>query len=731
MLLSITVIAQQPAPKLGLTLSGGGAKGLAHIGVLKVLEEEGIEPHFISGTSMGSIVGGLYAIGYTTADLERLAKETPWLDYFNDDASRNAKPIEAKEIKERYQFSFPFEDGKIQVPKGFIKGTKMSMLLAQLTSPVHDVENFDDYYIPFRCLATDLVTGEGHLFDSGSLADAMRSSACIPTVFEPMEIGDKTLIDGMFVRNLPVEDVKNMGADLVIAVDVGAPLATKEELTSFLGVLGQTTSFGMVRSTLEQQKLSDVLIMPDLNDQGALDFSSVDSLIAIGERAARKKLPEIRALKKKLAIVNRSQVKRNKIRDFPLNLNITSIKFAEEASDSTTLLRLLKIKTPQVLTHGELVEKMMGMYASGFFTFVDYKLLPEENGYQLFVRTKMNSNVYVRAGGFYDTNINAAILLNTTIRNLLVKGSRLSLDLRVSETPGIFLDYLIHTNTRPNFGFRIDGKWNFYPGDYYENNNLADGFAMQHAADQIGLYSGISNHSSLWLGWGTEIFVQKEVFTFQQFENVNLSQSYLFFEYSRDKLNRKYFPTKGYKIGFNGKYILSGKLRNRVDDLIDQNTNDNYYGQIEYRQIFPLGKHTSLQWFNQGGYAQLKQSNYINLFYLGNDLPYQKRLVDFVGFDYMEQLANRYAFSGLKFQIEPSDGYFLSATANYGYFELDDFNLVQEGTVLTKSAQKDYIAGVGLEAGILIRQFGPIKLASEYNVFTKNFNIYLRLGYSF
>ena len=244
-LFSISIHSQTPAisEKLGLVLSGGGAKGLAHIGVLKVLEEEGIEPQFITGTSMGSIIGGLYAIGYTAADLEKVAHDVPWLEYFDDEVLRNAQPIEAKEASERYQFSFAVANGKIQLPKGFIQGTKMSMLLSQLTLPAHQIDNFDDFFIPFRCVATNLLTGEGYIFDKGFLPDAMVSSACIPTVFEPRIVDNKILIDGMFVRNLPVEDCINMGATKTIAIDVGAPLSKLDELTSFVEVLGQTTSF--------------------------------------------------------------------------------------------------------------------------------------------------------------------------------------------------------------------------------------------------------------------------------------------------------------------------------------------------------------------------------------------------------------------------------------------------------------------------------------------------------
>ncbi|MFK8005136.1 MAG: patatin-like phospholipase family protein [Saprospiraceae bacterium] len=733
-LFSITIYSQTPAKteKLGLVLSGGGAKGLAHIGVLKVLEEEGIEPQFITGTSMGSIIGGLYAIGYTAADLEKVAHDVPWLEYFDDEVSRSAQPIEAKEASERYQFSFPVVDGKIQVPKGFIQGAKMSMLLSQLTLPVHQTENFDDFAIPFRCVATDLVTGEGYIFDKGFLPDAMCSSSCIPTVFEPRVIGDKTLIDGMFVRNLPVEDCLDMGATKTIAIDVGAPLATLDELTSFVGVLGQTTSFGMVKSTEDQQAKTDLLIMPELKNMGSLDFSNIDTLIARGEQAARKMLPQIRALKKELNIKTQPPTKRARNFSIPTELNITSIEFeGGKKSDIRTLRRLIKIKPPKVLTHEELIEKLMGVYASGFFTYLDYRLLPEDGGYKLLVRTRESSTVHLKFGGFYDTNVNAAILINASFKNLLLKGSNLSLDLRISETPGIFFDYLIHTNSRPNVGLRINGKWNFYPGDYYENTNLANGFNMQHAMDQIGLYSGISTHSSIWLGWGTEIFVQKEVFSVKEFESVNTTQNYLFAKYSRDKLNRKYFSTSGYKIGANGKYILGGKLRNRVEEVNDQSTAENYYAQLEYKHVFPLGKKTSLHWFNQAGFSQLRQSNYINLFYLGNTIATQDRFVDFVGFDYMDQLANQYAFSGLKLQWEPSLGYFVSLLASYGAFELEPFELVQEGEVFTKLGQKENMAGVGIELGMLVRKFGPLTLTTEYDIFNNEFNTNLRLGYAF
>ena len=725
--------SQTKPPKLGLTLSGGGAKGLAHIGVLKVLEEEGIEPDFITGTSMGSIIGGLYAIGYTAKDLEEKTKSIPWDDYFNDDVTRNLKPIEDKETAERYQFSFQFEDRKIQLPKGFIKGVKLQMLLSELTLPAHHIENFDDFFIPFRCVSTNLVTGEGHVFDKGFLPEAMRASAGIPTVFAPIEIDGKVLVDGMLVRNLPVQDAIEMGATHVIAIDVGAPLYEKDELTSLLAVTEQSTGFCMAESTTNQQELADILIIPEVKKYGALDFSQVDSIIQMGEDAARRALPQIRALKKKLNLKHRSPKDRLKRIQFPDTLLINSIALAEKnLRAQTTLLRLLKIQPPETLTVQQVNDRIIQVYGSGFFSSIDYHLKPSGDGYELVIHSKKNSDVYLKAGGYYDTDINASILLNATIRNFLLLGSRLTLDLRVSERPAALFDYLIQTNSsRPSIGFRIDGAWDFYPGDLYENGNFVNSFEMQHAYDNLGLFSAISNHSSLWLGWGTEIFIQNQTFSTEEIESVNQSQNYLFLKYNRDKLNRKYFPTKGYQISINGKYLLGGQLKSKISGVPNIDVADDYYVQLEYDQIFSVGKKASLLWYNRGGYADIDDRNYINLFYLGRKIPYENQHVNFVGFDYMERLAQRYAFSGLRLQFEPSPNKFVSLFYNYGYFKLDEHDIVQDQFIDPKSAEEGSMSGIGAEVGMLVRQFGPLRFRGEYNFLTKHANAYLTMGYAF
>jgi len=204
LLLPALLFSQAKRPKIGYAFGGGGAKGIAEIGVLRVLEEAGIRPDYVTGTSIGSIVGGLYAIGYSVEDLEELSNEIDWDYYFNDEINRTDLPIEERLISDRYQLKLNIEDGKIQLPGGFVQGQKVGLLLSQLTLPVHGVDNFDDFDIPFRCVAADFETGEPVVLGKGSLAKAIRASMSIPSVFEPIEIDGRLLIDGGVVRNLRI-----------------------------------------------------------------------------------------------------------------------------------------------------------------------------------------------------------------------------------------------------------------------------------------------------------------------------------------------------------------------------------------------------------------------------------------------------------------------------------------------------------------------------------------------
>jgi len=351
-------------PKLAIVLSGGGAKGIAQIGVLRMLEDEGIRPDLITGTSIGSILGGLYAIGYSIDDLETLALETDWLYYFDDEIERKYFPVYERMTAERYQLRFSFDKGKISLPTGVVRGKKIALLLSRLTIPAHDIQNFNDFEIPYRGIATDFETGEAVAYEKGDLADVMRASMSIPSVFVPFEIGDRILIDGGVTRNLPVEDAIYMDADQIIAIDIGAPLYNRDNLGSMLDVLDQTSSFRIVESNTEQATLADVVIKPEIGDISALSFDQNDRLMFRGKKAAEKMMPEINKLVKGKADLPPRGV------TLPEEIEVTYFEIeGGTEKELRTIRKLLQIKECKVYTLDEIESKIKELYGSELVAF--------------------------------------------------------------------------------------------------------------------------------------------------------------------------------------------------------------------------------------------------------------------------------------------------------------------------------------------------------------------------
>ena len=283
-------------PKVGLVLSGGAAKGMAHVGVLKVLEEVGIQPDIITGTSMGSIIGGLYAIGYRADTLEKLLLGLDWDRALSDRIDLQSVLFEEKNFFENQILQLSIEDGKIQAPSGLIRGQQILSLLTRLSLPAYRIEDFRQLPIPFRCVVADVISAEHLTLDRGCLPEAMRASMSIPSVFTPIKRDGALFIDGGLIRNFPVEEAKEWGADIIIGVYTGRLKAEPEELNSFSNILMQAGFLLSIRDAEAQLPLVDIYIEPDLRGYESQDFKKADSIIVRGEQAARLQFDRLKAL---------------------------------------------------------------------------------------------------------------------------------------------------------------------------------------------------------------------------------------------------------------------------------------------------------------------------------------------------------------------------------------------------------------------------------------------------
>ena len=392
-------------PRIGLVLSGGGARGIAHIGVLKVLEEQHVPIDAIAGTSMGAVVGGLYASGLSAREIERIMTSLNWQDAFRDRPPREDLTLRRKQEDQNFLVKFPLgiRGGKLVLPKGLIQGQRLNQILRRLTLPVARITSFDDLPTPFRAVATDLETGEGVILDSGDLTSAMRASMSAPGVFAPVERDGRVLVDGGISQNVPVDIARSMGVDILIVVDVGSPLLTREKLNSVPVISNQMISILIQHNSREQlEKLhaQDVLIAPELGDTSSYDFGNVKRVVAVGERAARASAQRLAALSMSPHEAELYAQRRDAARQVvPPRIDFIQVDRGSQEY-SQRLNSLFDDLTGKPLDPDALARRMTTLYGEGSLDTLDYQVVQEDNHYGLVLNAQgrsMGPN-YVRFG---------------------------------------------------------------------------------------------------------------------------------------------------------------------------------------------------------------------------------------------------------------------------------------------------------------------------------------------
>lgn len=365
------------SPKIGLVLSGGGAKGFAHIGILKMIDSLDIPIDYIAGTSIGGIVGALYAIGYSGYEIERLALRTEWEDLFSDKPDRAMLPYLLKKKDGKFQITFGLKEFTPQAPSGLISGQKISLMAANLTLNAEYICDFDDFYIPFRCICADLISGKEVVLKKGSLAKAMRATMSIPTVFTPVEWGDSLLIDGGAINNLPVDVVREMGAEFVIAVNVMSPKRSRENLTNMIDILDETFNIPLYPRIEKNIENSDIYIAPDIKYFGASDFENkkVKQILKVGEKAAQEHKHQLIALREKYNLIRSGELEEKVLLDKNPVIHGISIT-GNITMPYIDVYQALDIQPGQRFNPQSFTDKMTALRTSGLFESVNYQVRP-------------------------------------------------------------------------------------------------------------------------------------------------------------------------------------------------------------------------------------------------------------------------------------------------------------------------------------------------------------------
>lgn len=390
-------MAGKQRPKIGLVLGGGGAKGTAHIGVLKVLEELRIPVDYIAGTSMGAIVGSLYASGLTPDEIEKTLTAVDWDDLFSGDPNRQDRDFWRK--REDFLFLSPLRVGvrgtKILLPKGLVQDQKINVLFEMLMLHTSEIKDFDQLPIPFRAIASDIETGEMVVLKSGRLADAARASMSVPGAFPPIELDGKILIDGGIVRNVPVDIVREMGADIIICIDVGKPLLKREKLEDPLAIMNQMLDIMMrknVQDQIETLGPEDVYINPDLGDLESGDFSRGAEGSRMGEDAARKSIADLSRYS--IPAAEYAAYVEKKHREPVEEVKIASMNVEVEGQSkisSEAVADRIELQEGETVDIGRLQHEAGYVYGMGDFERVDLRMHKQDKGFDLLVQAKENT----------------------------------------------------------------------------------------------------------------------------------------------------------------------------------------------------------------------------------------------------------------------------------------------------------------------------------------------------
>ena len=704
-LLSIASFSQDTIKrtKIGLVLSGGGAKGFAHIGVLKVLEEAGVKIDYIGGTSMGAVVGGLYATGYSANQIDSIFKATDFDHLLQDYIPRSSKNFYEKKNDELYAISLPFDKFRIGIPIALSKGLYNYNLLNRLTYSVRNVRDFNKLPIPFLCIATDIEAGKQVLLNKGYLAQALLASSAFPTLFSPVEIDGKLLVDGGVTNNYPIEEVRKMGADIIIGVDVQDDLKDRYSLKEATKILVQITNLQMIEKMKEKIDQTDIYIKPDVKDYGVISFDEGQEIIKQGENATFVVYDKLKQLRKLSNFNNIQNLKKGNDSLFIKNITINDL----EHYTRSYVIGKLKFKQDSKITYDDLNSGINQLNATQNFSSIGYTL--EKNGEKgdnlLLNLTESKTKTFLKFGLHYDGLYKSAILANLTQKKIFFKNDVASFDVILGDNFRYNFDYYLDNGFYLSFGFK--SRYNTF------NRNIGTDFSSGQLLTQLNInsininYSDLSNKAYIQtifkqkflIGLGIEqqqIKIKSATLqnSSQLIENSSYFSGFGYLKY--DSFDNKYFPKQGvYLTGDFQSYILSSNFSNNFNPFSIAKADAGFATTFYNKATFKLQ--------TEAGLSVGKESiSYFDFVFGGYGFTPLNNLKPFYGYDFLSISANSFIKTTATLDYEIFKKNHLNFSANYANIEN---NLFQTVKWISKPKYSGYAIGYGLETIL-----GPIEI---------------------
>lgn len=694
-------------PRVGLVLSGGSAKGFAHLGVIEALEQLGVPVDIVTGVSMGGLVGGLYAMGYTSQQIEQIAKQQDWTALFTDAPERGLLTPDRRVLNARTVLEVPLQGGRLGLPGGVVRGQNILRLLQRLTWPSQMVHDFTGLPRPFAAVATNLETGAAVVLDSGLIAEAMRATVALPGGIEPYRLDSQVLVDGGLARNLPAQDARALGADVLICSDVTENPSRGDELRSILDILLQVVALGLEASTEPQRRMCDVLIRPDVKKLSPLDFQAIDEWIDRGRTATLEHSAALRRY------TNPHALDPERFRSYlPDSIRITDVQVTGVREDAHQIAtRAIDLPERGFVSARILDDALARLYATDLFSQAIYRLEPRDGDTIVVFQVRQEARDQVGFGFRYDDHRKASLLFTGTIHNLLRYGSTLLLEWRLGDESVLGARFLPRLGTLSPISTGADARHTRALFDIYDGGQrIAE---IRSRVTELSVLGGASLGRSTVLGLRPGLEYTDAQTTVSQ---ADTSQQQLHAGVTiggwSNSLNREAYPLQGTML------TIQSTLAARLGSDDDGYTQT--YVSIEH--VVPIASHTTARGRIILGAATGDNLPFHRFFYMGGAYPssiFAESRAPFWGLRPEERMGKSLQVFRLSVQQRLGRRFYLTAGGNVG-------NVFPDWSF----EPANYSAGWGIALGTT-SAVGPIEITAHGRGLSTRPLLDLNIGFPF
>ena len=681
-------------PKIGLVLSGGGAKGFAHIGVIKVLEKAGVKIDYIGGTSVGAVIGALYASGYNAAQLDSIFRDTDFNNLITDYIPRSSKNFYEKRNDELYAFSLPVNNFKVGIPLSLSKGMFNYNLINRLTKHVKEIHDFSKLPIPFLCMATDIETGQQVVLDKGYLAKALIASSAFPSIFAPVELEGKLLVDGGVSNNFPVDEIRKLGADIIIGVDVQDEIKDRNSLNDATKILVQVNNLQMIEKMKANKAGTDIYIKPEVNQYGIISFDAIEDIINRGENAANEQLDKIKKLAKPIEIHTKEALK---FGNDSLCIKYININFLPNYTRSYVLGKL-GFNANSKIDYSDLRVGFDNLSATQNFKSITYTIDKNENQEDLNINlVESPQTTFLKFGLHFDGLFKSALLVNLTQKKIISKNDVAFIDIGIGDNLRYNLEYYIDNGFHWSFGLK--SKYSGF------TKNVSTSFISNFVTPPFE----INTINIQYLDFTNQAYIQ--TVSFQKFllgigvENKNIkitsetisstasiiqNNNYwsVFESLKYDSFDNKYFPKSGWAFSTNiNTYLSSSNFKSQAEPFS--------IVKSEFSVVKKFIKKATIEFQVDAGLKFGKGSGPDLDFALGGyGFNPINNIKSFYGYDFLSITGNSYFKTAFTIDYEFYKKNHLNFSGNYAQVNNE---LFQTSDWVSKPKYSGYALGYGLE----------------------------------